>query len=71
MFKLLAVICFMQVGELKQDLCFQSSVPLEFKNKVECTTVMNNLANYMDKDLVKRQASIVLYCKQDVTPIDV
>ena len=71
MFKILAVICFMQVGELKQELCFHSEVPLKFKTIEECSVAMNNLADYMDTDLVARSSSIAFFCRPKITPIDI
>jgi len=71
MYIIIAVICFMQIGSLKQDLCFTSEVPLEFKDVAECSSEMHNISNYMDKDLKEKNVSISFFCKEKITPINI
>ena len=70
MFKIFAVICFMQIGSLPQDLCFTSEVPLKFKSISECSLSMNRISNYMDEDLKEKNISIAFICKEKLTPIN-
>jgi len=56
MFKIFAMICMLNVGELDQTLCFKSEVPLNFNDNIECNLAKNNLANYLDADLKERRA---------------
>ena len=65
MFKMLAIVCFMQVGIQKQDLCFPSEVPLRFHTKEECRHTMNYLADYMNNDLKERNTAITFICKKE------
>ena len=64
MFKILAVICFVDIGELQQDLCFRSEVPLQFDTVQHCANNMNNLADYLTLDLEERNVSIVFRCTE-------
>ena len=67
MFKIFAVICFLSVGDLGHNLCFKSEVPLEFKDIPSCEFVLDNLIDYMDKDLKERQTTIIFKCKNNET----
>jgi len=62
MFKIFAMICMLNVGELNQTLCFKSEVPLSFKDNVECNLTKNNLANYLDADLKERKLTVIFRC---------
>ena len=62
MFKIFAMICMLNVGELDQTLCFKSEVPLNFKDNIECNLAKNNLANYLDADLKKRRLTVIFQC---------
>jgi len=70
-FKIFAVLCLMNIGEASQNLCFKSQVPLDFKNKIDCQIAMNNLVNYLDKDLRERQTTIAMVCQQDLKQINI
>ena len=69
MFKILNIVILLIHQSLKQDLCFHSEVPLKFKTIEECSVAMNNLADYMDTDLVARSSSIAFFCRPKITPI--
>jgi hypothetical protein len=62
MFKIFAMICMLNVGELDQTLCFKSEVPLNFNNNVECNLAKNNLADYLDSDLKERRLTVIFRC---------
>ena len=62
MFKIFAMICMLNVGELDQTLCFKSEVPLNFNNNVECNLAKNNLADYLDRDLKERRLTVIFRC---------
>tara|TARA_E500000318_G_C3517178_1_gene194858 strand:- start:469 stop:678 length:210 start_codon:yes stop_codon:yes gene_type:complete len=62
MFKIFAMICMLNVGELDQTLCFKSEVPLNFNNNVECNLTKNNLADYLDSDLKERRLTVIFRC---------
>ena len=66
MVKIFAVICLMNVGNLEQNLCFKSQVPLDFKNKIDCQFALDRLINYLDEDLKQRQTSLAMICLQDM-----
>jgi hypothetical protein len=62
MFKLFAMICMLNVGELDQTLCFKSEVPLNFNDGLECNLAKNNLADYLHADMVERKLTVILKC---------
>ena len=62
MFKIFAMICMLNVGELDQTLCFKSEVPLNFNDNLECNLAKNNLADYLDADLKERKLTVVFRC---------
>ncbi len=62
MFKIFAMICMLNVGELDQTLCFKSEVPLNFNDNIECNLAKNNLANYLDADLKERRLTVIFQC---------
>ena len=62
MFKIFAMICMLNVGELDQTLCFKSEVPLNFNNNLECNLAKNNLADYLDADLKERKLTVIFRC---------
>ena len=62
MFKIFAMICMLNVGELDQTLCFKGEVPLHFKDNLECNLAKNNLADYLDADLKERKLTVVFRC---------
>ena len=62
MFKIFAMICMLNVGELDQTLCFKSEVPLNFNDNLECNLAKNNLADYLDADLKERKLTGVFRC---------
>jgi hypothetical protein len=70
-FKIFAVLCLMNVGDLNQNLCFKTQVPLDFKNKIDCQLALDNFINYLDGDLKKRQTSLAMICKQDSQTINI
>ena len=65
MFKIFAVICFLNIGALDQTLCFKSNVPISFKDFNECNYALDNIADYMDYDLKERKTTIVFKCSSD------
>ena len=71
MFKIFAVLCLMNIGELGQDLCFKTQVPLNFNNTVECQTTLNKLVDYLDADLKEREVTIIFGCKEDLQKINI
>ena len=62
MFTIKAMICFVGMGILEQTLCFQSQVPLTYKDSPTCVVEMNRLADYMTTDLEDRNVAIVFKC---------
>tara|TARA_R100001443_G_scaffold14829_3_gene24735 strand:- start:7321 stop:7536 length:216 start_codon:yes stop_codon:yes gene_type:complete len=62
MFKIFAMICMLNVGELNQTLCFKSEVPLSFNDNLECNLTKNNLADYLDADLKERRLTVIFQC---------
>jgi|TARA_R100001460_G_scaffold25211_3_gene50726 hypothetical protein len=62
MFKIFAMICMLNVGELDQTLCFKSEVPLNFNDNLECNLAKNNLADYLDTDLKERKLTVIFKC---------
>jgi hypothetical protein len=56
------MICFVGMGILEQTLCFQSQVPLSYKDSPTCVVEMNRLADYMTTDLEDRNVAIVFKC---------
>ena len=62
MFKIFAMICMLNVGELDQTLCFKSEVPLNFNDNVECNLAKNNLADYLHADMVERKLTVIFKC---------
>jgi hypothetical protein len=65
MFKIFAVICFLNIGTLDQTLCFKSNVPVLFNDSKECNYALDNIADYMDYDLKERKTTIVFKCSSD------
>tara|TARA_Y100001938_G_C7766165_1_gene270974 strand:+ start:118 stop:336 length:219 start_codon:yes stop_codon:yes gene_type:complete len=70
-FKIFAVLCLMNVGNLEQNLCFKSEVPLNFKNNLDCQISMNKLADYLDTDLKQRQMTLAMVCAQEEQKINI
>jgi len=66
MFKIFAMICMLNVGELDQTLCFKSEVPLKFNDNIECNLAKNNLANYLDADLKERRLTVIFQCSSHI-----
>ena len=62
MFKIFAMICMLNVGDLDQTLCFKSEVPLNFNDNIECNLAKNSLANYLDADLKERKLTVIFQC---------
>ena len=71
MFKIFAVLCLMNIGELGQDLCFKTQVPLDFNNNIECQKTVNSLVDCLDADLQKRQITVIFGCRQDLEKINI
>ena len=65
MFKISALICFLAVGTHNIDLCFNSQVPLKFKNIEQCRTELNKLIDYTNADLQERNTRIVFSCVKE------
>ena len=59
------MICFLSVGEIKQDLCFKSEIPLEFDNLPSCKFNLDRVADYMHSDLLERNTTILFHCVND------
>jgi len=66
MFKIFAMICMLNVGELDQTLCFKSEVPLNFNDNIECNLTKNNLADYLDADLKERKLTVLFQCGSNI-----
>lgn len=62
MFKILATICFLSIGEQSQTLCFKSEVPVDFENLEICIENRDKIINYMNQDLIEREAAILFKC---------
>tara|TARA_R100001440_G_C2509922_1_gene117745 strand:+ start:476 stop:706 length:231 start_codon:yes stop_codon:yes gene_type:complete len=63
MFKIFAAICFINIGEFDQTLCFRSEVPTTFQDFTECNFAVDNIVSYMHEDLQEREVSIVFKCQ--------
>lgn len=63
MFKIFAAICFINIGEINQTLCFKSEVPVGFKDFRECNIAVDRIVDYMHADLQEREISIVFKCQ--------
>jgi hypothetical protein len=50
MFKIMAMICFLGVGNLQQNLCFNANIPHEFKTMPECMQYVKMTINRLDAD---------------------
>ena len=64
-FKIFAVLCLVNVGDLNQNLCFKTEVPLDFKNRIDCQMNLNKLVDYLDADLKARQITLIMKCNED------
>ena len=64
-FKIFAVLCLVNVGDLNQNLCFKTQVPLDFKNRIDCQMNLNKLVDYLDADLKERQITLIMGCKEN------
>ena len=64
-FKIFAVLCIINAGDLNQNLCFKTEVPLEFKNRIDCQINLNKLVDYLDADLKERQITLIMKCNED------
>ena len=62
MFKIFAVICFLNIGALDQTLCFKSEVPLTYDDFKSCSFDRDKIIDYMHNDLVERQVAILFTC---------
>ena len=65
MFKIFAVICFLNIGALDQTLCFKSEVPVIFNDSIECNYALDNIVDYMDYDLKERKTTIAFRCSSN------
>jgi len=63
MFKIMAMICFMGVGNLQQNLCFNASIPHEFKTMPECMQYVKMTITRLDADFKKRRVTMAMFCK--------
>ena len=63
MFKIMAMICFMGVGNLQQHLCFNASIPHEFKTMPECLQYVKITINRLDADFKQRRITMAMSCK--------
>ena len=71
MFKIFAVLCFINIGSLEQTLCFKTQVPLDFKNNTDCQIALDNFVKYLDEDLKKRQTTLIMKCNPDMEKINI
>ena len=63
MFKIFAAICFINMGDMNNTLCFRSEVPTTFKDFTQCNLAVDDIVNYMHEDLQEREVSIVFKCQ--------
>ena len=66
MFKIFAMICMLNVGELDQTLCFKSEVPLIFNDHSECSLAKERLIDYLDADMVERKLTVIFKCNSSM-----
>lgn len=62
MYIITAFICFLSLGVMEQDLCFNSHIPLHYKSLELCNKNLNNVVAYMDHDLKEREVKIIFKC---------
>ena len=70
MFKIFASICFLSIGASEQTLCFNTEVPLRFKNEIDCTIARDRVVDFMHEDLLERQTTIVFKCTEEVQTLE-
>jgi hypothetical protein len=70
-FKIFAVLCIINAGDLNQNLCFKTEVPLDFKNIIDCQMNLNKLVDYLNADLKKRQITLIMKCNPDMEKINI
>ena len=58
------MICFLSIGAADQTLCFKSDVPLQYEDMKHCSLDKNKIIDYMHKDLVNRQVTILFKCTE-------
>ena len=58
----MALICFMGVGNLQQNLCFNASIPHEFKTMPACMEYVKITINKLDSDFKKRKVTMAFKC---------
>jgi hypothetical protein len=66
MFKIFAMICMLNVGELDQTLCFKSEVPLNFNDPKECNLAKKRIVDYLHADMVERKLTVVFQCGSNI-----
>ena len=66
MFKIFAMICMLNVGDLDQTLCFKSEVPLIFNNSSECSLAKERLVDYLHADMVERKLTVIFKCNSSM-----
>jgi len=66
MFKIFAMICMLNVGELDQTLCFKAEVPLIFNDPKECSLAKERLVDYLHADMVERKLTVIFKCNTDI-----
>lgn len=58
------LICLVQIGSLQQTLCFENvQIPISFKDYNSCNVAVDNLVDYLNDDLKKRQITIIFKCE--------
>lgn len=66
MFKIFAMICMLNVGELDQTLCFKGEVPLIFNDPSECSLAKERLVDYLHADMVERKLTVIFKCNSSM-----
>ena len=63
MFKITALICFLGMGSLQQNLCFNADIPHLFPNTAECMEYVKASILKLDKEFVKRKVTMAFKCE--------
>ena len=65
MFKIYAMICFLTIGPTDGTLCFNSEVPIKYKDLKNCSLDKKRLIDYLHEDLVDREVTIIFKCSSE------
>ena len=53
------------IGPTDQTLCFNSEVPIKYKDLKNCSLDKKRLIDYLHEDLVDREVTIIFKCSSE------